>query len=69
MPEEFANTSSISLTAEESREILNSIGINIPSYVSKDPTIMGELIRDTPKLTEEQLREYFLKVLELKGER
>ncbi|SHJ73597.1 von Willebrand factor type A domain-containing protein [Clostridium cavendishii DSM 21758] len=67
LPEEFAKKASINLTPEQSRSILRSMGIDLPSIIS-DKTQLSYVLHNTPRLSNEQLIEYYKKVLELVGD-
>lgn len=57
---------SVSISAAESRSILNEMGIHIPTRIY-DKLQLSTLLEELPKLTSEQIRQFFLKVLEMKG--
>lgn len=66
LPEQYAKMASVSISAAESRSIFNEMGIHIPTGIY-DKLQLSTLLEELPKLTSEQIRQFFLKVLEMKG--
>jgi hypothetical protein len=57
LPEQFASRAGMSITIEQSKDILGRMGINVPSRIYNNET-MNEFIREVPQMTKEQIAEY-----------
>jgi hypothetical protein len=56
-PTEFANQSSITISADQARGILKKLGIKIPGRISAEETT--RVLLETPKLSKEQINEFY----------
>ena len=65
LPSEFAKLPNITLTTADSRGILQSMGISLPNIISKSQ--ITDILKNTPALSNEQIIDYYKRVLELKG--
>jgi len=66
-PLEFAQKASLSVSAEKAREILKGMGINIPAKITKEG--ISQLLKDTPKMSSEQIETFIKKVQEVVGKK
>ncbi len=55
-PTEFAARADTTITAERARAILNSIGISVPSQISRGA--FNDVLQNTPRLTPAQIQQF-----------
>ncbi len=65
-PEEFSKRASITLTAQQAREILKDMTIELPTKIYSHGAIT-ETLRHTPRLRLAQIQTFWQKALELKS--
>jgi hypothetical protein len=61
----FPAKAELTITAQQSRGILNEMGINIPARIGKGD--IDRLLKEVPKLTTEQISTYVEKARKLVG--
>jgi hypothetical protein len=60
-PLEFPSKSFIKISAERARQILKEMGIDVPSYITKEGGQMNEILRGLPEMTKEQVEIFITK--------
>jgi RHS repeat-associated protein len=63
-PSDFAALASITITAEQARTILREMGFSVPSVIY-DKAALDDALRNTPRLTPEQIEEFIRRAKEL----
>lgn len=60
-PIDFPSKSFITITAERARQILKEMGIDLPSYITKDGGQMDQILKELPEMTKEQIEIFITK--------